>query len=363
MIEGKRTSQADAQNLASSIEQQKPTIVHSFEERLKSEGSALAHSPVSLNRTLDDAGQVITDVTHSLRAGKVEVDWAPKPHAPSPEVAGVSSAVPPKESIRASSLIFDAALTAISALIVPGPDSLELFVLVSQALERSITLRIRQSVVGYSRLLLNKVHAAQIGERRRIARELHDRVGHGLSVSHRQLELAALYCETHPERSCVALARAQQAVRESMHQLRAVTSDLHAHEPLRSLETALRNDLDSLDPTGVTIEIRVNGDETWARPEVFDEVFFILREAARNALKHATPSRLVISVDITPSDIQATVEDDGCGYVPRRQADGIGMLCMKERADQLGGRILVDSQLGSGTTISLSLPLEGPCSD
>jgi signal transduction histidine kinase len=241
------------------------------------------------------------------------------------------------------------------------PDAFGLLATMAMALERSITLRIRTAVAGYTSFLLNQVHEAQITERRRIARDLHDRIGPSISVTHRQLELFTMYQDTDSRKAGQKVEAAQRAIRESLRNLRAVTSDLYAHEPFKSLDVALKNYLEGADAEGVDVRVRVNGDESWAGPEVLDETFLVLREAARNALFHAGPTTLIINVDITPHEIRAFVEDDGRGFDPCQPSDsgGLGLSSMCERATLLGGRLSVRSRPGHGTHIDFAVPLGG----
>ncbi|MEV7780399.1 sensor histidine kinase [Kitasatospora sp. NPDC088351] len=348
------------QQVADLIEQRTPEIVEAYETELRAVGNAIAQNPVSLNQALVNARQIIADVVNSLRAGQVEVDQTYKLLAWDIGATRAADGVHPRESVQASSVFFHAALSTIFSHLPQGPRPLDTFTLITLALERSITLRIRESVVAYTGLLVDKIHEAQLDERRRIARELHDRIGHGMSVTHRQLELYTLYLDKQPDRASVKLATAQQAIQESMHHLRAVTSDLHTHQPLKSLEKALLSDLESVDSDEVTARLRVNGDEAWAPPEVLDEVFLILREGVRNALRHARATVLLVNVEITPNELRASVEDDGCGLPQERPADaGVGLSSMRERAELLGGRLLVNGRPSNGTRVDLSVPLKG----
>ncbi|MFD4660255.1 sensor histidine kinase [Kitasatospora sp. NPDC058444] len=348
------------QQVADLIEQRTPEILEAYETELRAADSVIAQHPVSLSQALANATQIVADVVNSLRAGQVEVDQRYKLLAWDIGATRAANGVHPRESVQASSVLFHAALSTIFGLLPQGNRQVDTFTLITLALQRSITLRIRESVAAYTGLLVDKIHEAQLDERRRIARELHDRIGYGMSVTHRQLELYRMYLDKQPDRASVKLATAQQAIQESMHHLRAVTSDLHTHQPPRSLETALLNDLESLGAEDVSVRLRVNGNEAWASPEALDEVFLILREGVRNALRHARASVLLVNVEITPGELRASVEDDGCGLPQERPADaGVGLSSMRERAELLGGRLLVNGRPSNGTRVDLSIPLKG----
>ncbi|MFI2612166.1 sensor histidine kinase [Kitasatospora sp. NPDC018619] len=348
------------QQVADLIEEHTPEIAEAYEAGLRAAGNAIAQNPVSLAQALANARQIVADVVNSLRAGQVEVDQAYKLTAWDVGATRAADGVHPRESVQASSVLFHAALSTIFSHLPQGPRQVDTISLITLALERSITLRIRESVVAYTGLLADKIHEAQLAERRRIARELHDRIGHGMSVTHRQLELYTLYLDKQPDRASAKLATAQQAIQESMHHLRAVTSDLHTRQPPRSLEKALLHDLEALESDEVAARLRVNGNEAWAPPEVLDEVFLILREGVRNTLRHARATVLLVNVEVTPNELRASVEDDGCG-LPQEcpSADGVGLSSMRERAELLGGRLLVNGRPGNGTRVDLSVPLKG----
>jgi signal transduction histidine kinase len=236
-----------------------------------------------------------------------------------------------------------------------------LLALVAKTLEQTISLRIRQSLSSYTGYLLNDVHQAQIGEHRRIARELHDRVGPGMSVSHRQLELYHVYEGKNPEQAGNKVKTAQSAIREAMDELRSITFGLHSRMHVKSLEQALLNFLDTIDSEVPTVRLHVNGNESWAQPDVLDEVFLIIREAARNVFQHASASILLINVNITPHELNAFIEDDGRGFEQDRPpvSGGVGVHSMHERVKLLKGRLTISSSVGRGTQVDFSLPLSG----
>ncbi|MEV4888291.1 sensor histidine kinase [Nonomuraea sp. NPDC055795] len=236
----------------------------------------------------------------------------------------------------------------------------EAFTLVATGMEESLSLRIREASESYHGFLLNQVHEAQEDERRRIARELHDRIGHGISVAHQQLALAEVYRVTNAARASTKMGVAQQAIQETMENLRQMTSELHPQVPLKSLEKALLGFLESVEDDTVSVGLHVNGDEGWADARVLDEAFLVVREAARNAINHAAPTMILMRVDIAPHELVATVQDNGRGFDPAvvRGKGGVGLSSMRERTELLGGRVTISSAPGSGCLVEVFIPLK-----
>ncbi|HEU5354500.1 MAG TPA: sensor histidine kinase [Actinocrinis sp.] len=349
----------DAARLAELIEAERARVVDSYREALDYAGSPIVRDPVAWQQAAANAQQVLTDIIDSLRQGSTQLGENYRLLSWDIGTTRAAGGVHPGESAYASSVFFQTVMVAAVGLLASADGGLELLGRVAFALERSIRERGRAALAGYTSFLLNKVHEAQIGERRRIARELHDRVGHSLSVAHQQLELYDAYRQDNRRRAAAKIDAAQHAVQEAMGSLRAITSDLYAMETLKSLEKALAGYLERADSDGVEVHLQVNGDENWARPQVLDECFLILREAARNTLRHARATLLVVNVDITPHEIRGSVQDDGAGFDPNAPAAGagVGLSAIRERIRLLGGTVRIASTIGKGTLIAFSVPL------
>lgn len=359
---GADDSAGRAGRLAGRLDARRDEVLREYEESLSLLGNPVMRAAASREQALENAGQIFADVVASLRAGEVRIGETYRIVSWGMGVARAADGVHPSDSLQVSSVFFRTVLAAAADCLDAEPDAFVLLGTVAVALERSIMVRMRTSLSGYTSYLLNQVREAQASERRRIARDLHDRIGHCLSVTHRQLELFNLYQDTDPAKACQKVETAQQAILDSMQNLRAVTSGLYEPERLKSLDTALLNYLDGAGTEDVVVRVRVNGDESWASPDVIDEAFLVLREAARNALRHAAPSTLIIYVDITPREIRAFVEDDGCGFDPGEQpsSGGFGVSFMRERARLIGGSVSVRSRPGSGTHVDFTVPIAGP---
>ena len=204
----------------------------------------------------------------------------------------------------------------------------------------------------------NRVYEARLDERRRIARELHDRLGEVLTVGLRQLDLDEIMGPEIPEGQSVI---AREVLVEAMRRLRLVTSGLR-DEPVTSFEKALADFLNRV-CADADVHLVVLGDETWAPAEVVDEAFLIVREALRNALTHGAPQSVVVGVEVTRRELRAWVDDDGrgfaCGDEAEAPAAGTGLATMRERARLLGGTLAIVSKPGRGTSVELNVPLSG----
>ena len=346
------------ERLAVRIEAGRADILAAYEENLKTSGNPVSGDPLSLRQAVDNGGEILSDMVESVRASRITVDAHYKLLAWTIGEARAAVALNPSESLRAAVVFYETVVTDLSRHVADAPELLFAFVLAVLALNESINLRIREATVAYTGYLLEQVHQEHIGERRRYARELHDRLGEGLSTTLRQLELHELAGADDPVRASVHAATALEMVTESMRRLRALITDLR-QEPVANLEKALAGYLDKVEGEGVRLWLRVSGDEGWASRTVLDESFLIIREAIRNALTHAKPTMVLVRVDVAPRELHAWVEDDGDGFDEARGAEssGLGLTSMRERARLLGGRVTVSSRSGRGTHVELTVPL------
>ena len=347
------------QRFAQFLEDGRTDLLDVFIGALQESGSVLAEDPEVLQQVRTSAGVMMDDAVASVRAGDLCLDPDYRLLASKIGAARAAGGIHPQESTRAASLWFHTLISKTVSYLAAHPDAFELFALFTLGLERSMTMRIRESMGAYTGYLLEELREAQVKERRRIARELHDEIGHGLSVTHRQLELYEARRSVDQTRAAINLDTAMQSVLRTMQKLRAVTSELHLKEPAKSLEKALLVFLENIeDSDEVAVDLRVYGDEAWAPPAVRDETFVIIREAIRNALAHSGCTEILVRVNIAPRELRSVVEDNGRGFLvdgngPSR---GVGLASMRERAELLGGKTIVTSRPDLGTMVELFVP-------
>lgn len=243
----------------------------------------------------------------------------------------------------------------------------------SEARLRSLADELEQRVQARTRTLrelLARVEGVQDEERRRIARELHDSLGQCLS----SLALAV---------SGVAQRLDDPLARERLDTLRALLqrTDHELDRMVFSLRPTALEDCGLADGiaayaatwselSGLPVDLELHGLEGQrlsARVEA--AVFRVVQEALTNVVKHASATRVCVSVERHRRQLRASIEDDGRGFDPA-SADapapaapaapgvrGWGLLGMQERIEALGGAFELESAPGAGTTVLLRVPL------
>lgn len=344
--------------LADEIESRRALIIDAYRARLESADNAVIHDPEAFDGAIAYVDQLLSELAAGLRGKPVVGQGCANPANGTIE-GRTTYGVDPRDSFEASSLLFGAVVSALAEIIPPGAEAAAAYRDAVTLLERSITARTRGYFLTYLAHLAEKIHQARSDERRRIARDLHDRIGHGLSATQLQLELYDLYRDSDPAAAAVKVDTARQAVQESIHNLRSITSDLYTREPVTSLALALMSYVESAAVREVDVSVRVNGNESYVPADMRDESFLVLREALRNALRHARAAKVVVEVTVTPAELVASVADDGVGFEVKEPlgAGGMGLTAMAERAELLGGSVAVSSTTGQGTTVRYRVPL------
>ena len=206
-------------------------------------------------------------------------------------------------------------------------------------------------------------YAAVLGERARLAREVHDTLAQAFVGISSQLEVAEMHMpkEPSPARESVDLAR--RMAQHSLTEARRSVMDLRA-EALDGHDLAFA--LDSgvqvwTAGSGVEVEADIQG-ETGDLPEdVSHHVLRIAQEAVANVVKHAHANKINLTLRKDPKKLTLNVRDNGCGFEPNgafRSGNGhFGIMGMRERAERLGGELRLESAPGKGTLLDVLVPL------
>ncbi len=192
-------------------------------------------------------------------------------------------------------------------------------------------------------------------ERNRLAREIHDTLGHYLTVIHVHLEAARALVRTEPERALQGINRAQTlahdgltAVRQSVKALREDSTVDGTVDQIRSLATASREE-------GLEVDFQVSGEPRPLRAGVALALHRTALEALTNVRRHAGASRVGIDLVFLPGDrVRLCVRDDGKGAA--NLEGGFGLTGIRERATQLSGSVDIESTPGQGFELRMELP-------
>lgn len=202
---------------------------------------------------------------------------------------------------------------------------------------------------------------AVIGERTRLAQELHDGLQQGMTAVALQLDTAVRLRERSPEQSLRHLELARTLMRQTHADLRSSVWNLRSRGSGDfSLLEALRQSSGRLtEGTGVSVEVRQIGTPR-SLPELHEEnLLRIGQEALTNALKHAGAERMEIELDYGESSLVLRIRDSGRGFDPDAaqgpEQGHFGLSGMAERAQRIGGTLSIASEPGRGTMIEAVL--------
>jgi two-component system NarL family sensor kinase len=219
--------------------------------------------------------------------------------------------------------------------------------------------------VEHARLLDARTRLAQMEERNRVAREIHDTVAQTLAGLALQLEVADVLFDREPARGRGAVRDAIGLTHAALEEVRRSVTDLRA-APLEGLTLgeALRRLVETFAAEqGLQHTFMLNGADRPFSPRVEVGAFRVAQEALTNVGRHAGARSIALTLDAgegitTGERLRLTIEDDGRGFDPDSVAAGhFGLIGMRERARLLGGTLEVASAPGSGTRIDLDVPL------
>lgn len=187
---------------------------------------------------------------------------------------------------------------------------------------------------------------AKLAERERIARDLHDVLGHTLSVIALKSELASKLLERDPARAAREIREVNDVARDALAQVRSAVTGYRASGLSAEFEAMKK----AFDTAGVTLSVEA---ETLALPPSHENALaLILREASTNVLRHANAKTCRVRLAHRNNVALLEIVDDGTGGLGR---EGNGLTGMRERIAALGGSLVRDGR--SGTRIEITLPL------
>ncbi len=202
---------------------------------------------------------------------------------------------------------------------------------------------------------------ATIEERNRIAREIHDSVGHYLTAQSIQLENTAVFLDRDRLKASQHLAKAKQLGKDALANIRASIATLRS-SPIqeRSFTLTLKESIAEFESnTSIAIVSEINLISQLSN-EVNTALYRIVQEALTNITKHSQATRVNLSLIEIESKILLTIQDNGCGFEIGNNTTGFGLQGMKERTAALGGTFKIDSIPAQGCQINVVIPLFQP---
>jgi two-component system sensor histidine kinase DesK len=188
-------------------------------------------------------------------------------------------------------------------------------------------------------------HLSRVAERERIARDLHDVLGHTLSVVVLKSELAGKVLEGDPERARREIGEVEQIARKALSEVREAITGYRSEGLAAEIARAQK----ALDAAGVTLELP--GQLPELAPAAETVLSLIVREAVTNIVRHAQAGHCRLAIESRGENTALLVEDDGRGGVCE---EGNGLRGMRERAESLGGRLRIESS--AGTRLLVEIP-------
>lgn len=189
---------------------------------------------------------------------------------------------------------------------------------------------------------------AALAERERIGRDLHDLLGHTLSLVALKSDLAARLVERDPLGAHTEMVEVSRVSREALAQVRRAVSGIRAAGLAAELASARL----LLESSAVLLRYRI--DEVALHPRLETAFALVLREAATNIQRHARARNAEVTLVCEGRQVMLQVRDDGRGGA---MLPGTGLSGMRERLEALGGSLRIDSTPGSGTVLVASAPL------
>jgi len=204
-------------------------------------------------------------------------------------------------------------------------------------------------------------------ERNRLARDIHDGLGHYLTIITVQLEKAIAFRERDPQEAEQALWDAKRSAREALRDVRQSVSALRHSEEVFSLSAALTELAQTMSNGRLAVDLRIEGDEAGFSTLGLMSLYRAAQEGLTNIQKHAQASRATLQVTLKEQAASLHISDDGRGFepalldrLPSNRNDRFGLQGVRERLELIGGTLTVESRSHQGTQLFITIPSKPP---
>jgi signal transduction histidine kinase len=200
-------------------------------------------------------------------------------------------------------------------------------------------------------------------ERNRLAREIHDGLGHYLTALNVQANLAGALIEKDPAQAALVLEKMQFMIREALADVRRSVAALRSEDLLgKNLLDALGLLLDENRAAGLAIDLVVNGEFRRLPVPVELTLYRAVQEGLTNIRKHAQAERAIVLLDYRPAEVGLRIQDDGVGSALEiAQLDTLksnfGLFGLRERVQLSGGSLIIQTAPNQGFCLEIELPV------
>lgn len=206
-------------------------------------------------------------------------------------------------------------------------------------------------------------HSVAMEERTRLARDIHDTIGHSLTAIQIQLSKAEAYMDKDLEEAANAVRAAKMTAKDAMFDVRTSVSTLNSDDDIVDFKNRVHKILHGIKGTGLNVQFDQKGADAGYNFSVLSTLIKIVQEGLTNILKHARADSAEIFISFGLNECNLILHDNGCGFILSElkdmravQNDHYGLKGLERRIELVRGTLHIESIPGSGTTIKASLP-------
>jgi signal transduction histidine kinase len=219
-----------------------------------------------------------------------------------------------------------------------------------------LMLELEQANVQLAAYAAQAEKLAMTQERNRLAREIHDNLGHTLTTVNVQIEAAKVVMDSDPARALDAMNKAQELAQKGLTRVRESVAALR-ESPLsnRPLADAIASLVKETQNTGIVTEFQVAGEPQPLENKVALALYRAAQEGLTNVCRHARASRVDVLLEFQPGEVRLEVKDNGVGAA--KTSGGFGLLGIRERMQLLDGGLEISTGVGQGFCLKASVPM------
>jgi signal transduction histidine kinase len=215
-----------------------------------------------------------------------------------------------------------------------------------------------QQLQNYARQV---AESATIEERNRLAREIHDSLGHYITVVNVQLEKAIAFRDTNPAEADQAIKDAKHLASEALNDVRQSVSALRTTPEKFSLTESLDTLVKHMENDRLTIDLEIGGNENDFSRQSLVTLYRAAQEGLTNIQKHAHANHVTIRIKLEDQEASLSIIDNGQGFDPttlsgQDMGTHYGLQGIKERMELVRGSFTVESTPNEGTSLLVTVP-------